>query len=286
MPGAESIPLALTVADLVKDDVPQPINISPMPGAGTVAGTRYVAEQPADGYTMLFIHGSPFQTAAMGLLNLDVPGEIEPIVQVADFCFGIFVAPDSPFDSISDLQAHAKEHPGELNAAGNVGSFSHTNMLRLQKLLGVEFNMVPIGGGGAATRAALISGEVDVIDQAAVGMPDVLRAGQAKGLVWYGDERDPNLPDIPTLTDEGFTPPPGMCTYGYLWGRADLPEEIKAYWAETITKALSTPEGSQAVLDKTSLPVNLLTGAEMRDEAETLADQIEADIIEFGLKRN
>lgn len=275
--------LALSTLNIIQGDIPQSINVTTMPGAGTVAGTRFVAEQPADGYTFLFIHDAPFQTSAMGLLGFELLDHMEPVARVAQFCLGLFAGGDAPYSNLAELQAYAIEHPNEINAAINIGSLSHINMLRLEEELGIDLNLVSVGGGGAASRQALISGEIDLIDNSPTEIGSQVRAGDVTALAWYGSERHPSLSDLSTMGEQGFQTPRTSCAYGYLWGRKDLPQEIKDYWSDIFTEAFSDPTNRDELMKQTNMPSALLTGAELAKFSKEMNDERRSAFERFGL---
>jgi tripartite-type tricarboxylate transporter receptor subunit TctC len=86
----------LAITAKLKGVVPVPIAVVAMPGAGTAAGTRFVASQPADGYTMLFIHEAPLQTSALGMLGFDFLDKFEPLVRVNSAFPADYARADAP----------------------------------------------------------------------------------------------------------------------------------------------------------------------------------------------
>ncbi len=275
--------LALATLNIIQGDIPHSITVTTMPGAGTVAGTRYVAEQPADGYTFLFIHDAPFQTSAMGLLGFELLDQIEPVARVAEFCLGLFGAADAPYSDLKGLQAYATEHPNEVNAAINIGSLSHINMLRLEEELGIDLNLVSVGGGGAASRQALISGEIDLIDNSPTEIGSQVRAGDVTALAWYGSERHPALPDLSTMDEQGFETPRTSCAYGYLWGRKDMPQDVKDYWSGVFNDAFADPAKRDELMERTNMPSALLTGEELATFSKEMNDERRSAFERFGL---
>lgn len=267
--------IALTVLDLIKDDVSQPIGVQAMPGAGTSTGTRFVMGQPADGYTLLYIHDAILQTAKFGMLGLEektyeaFAAKIEPLAQTNQGLNALYVRTDSPFNDAKDLADYAKANPGELRAAINAGAAAHLIMAGLSVALDAELNLVHVGGGGNGFRQAILSGDVDLVSLDPGGAVNAMvKAGHLKPLVYYGEERHEVIPDTPTMAELGFETPLVMKLQGYFWIHPDTPEEIKQYWRDRLGPALRDEANIAAIRAKLGIDVVYLEGEELRSAIE------------------
>jgi tripartite-type tricarboxylate transporter receptor subunit TctC len=116
----------------------------------------------------------------------------------------LVVGPSLKVNSFKEFIAYAKANPGkvQMGSPGH-GTYSHMTQLALQDLAGVEFNIVPYRGPPQVLQD-LLGGQVDA-GMALVGnfMPQI-QSGEIKVLVAVGDHRDPALPNVPTLIEEGY----------------------------------------------------------------------------------
>jgi tripartite-type tricarboxylate transporter receptor subunit TctC len=274
----------LAITAKLKGVVPVPIAVVAMPGAGTAAGTRFVASQPADGYTMLFIHEAPLQTSALGMLGFDFLDKFEPLVRVNSAFPADYARADAPFSNMKELQAYAKAHPDTVRAGINTGALSHFEFLSIENLLGIKLRLVSIQGGDAGFRQAILAGDIDLMDTDPHTAAGMASAGQIKALTYYGDQRHADLPNTPTFAEQGFETPDVLGNHGYLWIRKDAPEEAKQYWRDVLKKLLTDP-AAKADLDKQlGIDIGYLAGSELQKLVEQQYAHRLALIKQFGVK--
>jgi tripartite-type tricarboxylate transporter receptor subunit TctC len=201
-PGTPPDILTRYVADRLSKDLHQPVLVENKVGAGGSIGTEYVARAKPDGYTFLVTPSGTMTIApAMQKLGYGVDdfiavaelGEISPIATVR---------PDAPFASFKEFVAAAKANPGKYTFASN-GPGSATQLIGkiLHKQAGISVVEVPYKGA-TESMTDLIAGRVDIM-YAPVTVP-LIKAGRLKGLAMVSDRRNPEIPDVPTLGEQGF----------------------------------------------------------------------------------
>lgn len=176
------------------------------PGASGTIGQAYVARAKPDGYTFIVTTPAPAANNMLTFKSL-------PYNPLTDFSFVsvtnkdpsvLVVRRDLPVNTFKEFIAYAKAHPGkiQMGSPGN-GTYSQMTELALQDLTGVEFNVVPYRGPPQVLED-LLGGRLDA-GMSLVGnfMPQI-QSGQLKVLVSLGDHRDPKLPNVPTLIEEGY----------------------------------------------------------------------------------
>lgn len=166
-------------------------------GAGGTVGMAKVAAAKADGYTLGFSPIAPV-TVQPHLRPLPYGKDsFEPVCLVADNPTAVTVAPDSPYKSLDDLIATARE--GTVVAVGPApGSIPHIVQSAIANAYGVKFKYLPAGGGGKAAKAVL-GGEADfAADTSAMEKVHGLRS-----LAVLADARLADLPNVPTLRELG-----------------------------------------------------------------------------------
>ena len=189
------------------DMLGQPIYILNKPGAGGRKGWNWFAtEAEADGYTLSAYNVPHF--IAQGIkggvkYNAD---SFEPIANWGADPAVVIVGKDSPFNTISDLVAFAKENPGKTTTSG-AGLFvgHHIAALQIEKACACKIAYIPTKGGGAAAMKAVIAGEV----MAGINnLSDAFRAREAGNIKILSvadlERNEQFLPDVPTLKEAGL----------------------------------------------------------------------------------
>lgn len=208
-------------------------------GSGNEAAV-YIAQRPADGYTLL-------QSSATyaGSMNMPTfvpdPKEFEPLVKVERFLYMIAVPSDSEFKSFADLVTYAKANPGKLGIGGNkIGSTHHRHIADLFKAAGVEVNHIPYEGSGEAVRD-LVGKHIP----AAIATPGQwkphLDAGSVRMLVLLNDKPLPAMPDVPTVRDLGYTYEISHHFIGVFVKRG-TPDDRRAVLIAAFKKFVESPE--------------------------------------------
>ena len=189
-----------------EDALGMPIAIINKPGAGGRVGWNWFAtEAEADGYT-LGAYNIPHFIAQSVKGGVEYSRDsFEPIANWGADPAVFVVAADSPFNSMADVVAYAKENPGKLTFSG-AGLFvgHHIAALQIEKAAGVKMRYVPTKGGGAAAMKAVIAG--DVLG-GVNNLSDAFRAREAGNVKILGVadlERNDFMPDVPTMKEQGL----------------------------------------------------------------------------------
>ncbi len=189
-----------------EDALGMPIAIINKPGAGGRVGWNWFASQvEADGYT-LAAYNVPHFIAQSIKGGVDYSTDsFEPIANWGADPAVFVVGKESPFNSMDDVVAYAKENPGKLTVSG-AGLFvgHHIAALQIDKAAGTTMAYIPTKGGGAAAMKAVIAGEVlGGINN----LSDAFRAQEAGNVKILGVadlERNAFLPDVPTMKEQGL----------------------------------------------------------------------------------
>jgi tripartite-type tricarboxylate transporter receptor subunit TctC len=150
--------------------------------------------------------------------------------------------PGAPFTTFPEFVAYAKNNPGKLNyASAGIGSYPHLDMLRFAKAAGIEATHIPYKGGAGQMVPALLSGEVQVsfINLASTG--EHIKAGKLKALAVTTAERLPQLPNTPTMAEQGY---PGIGTNAWqgMFAPAGTPKAIVDKLHDAVAAILEKPE--------------------------------------------
>jgi tripartite-type tricarboxylate transporter receptor subunit TctC len=211
-------------------------------GASGNVGLEAVANSPADGYT--FLIAADIQSALTPLVADSVSYFDKNFVPVAPLVFVdmlVAATPSLPANTMRELVALAKAKPGQINYGSTGIGSSHQLIMEHLKMLG-DFDVfhVPYRSSPAALPD-LASGRIQVMFTALSTAMPLLEERKLKALAVGALERNPQLPNTPTLEESGF---PGVEFYSYwsVWAKAGTPEPIVKRMREALLEALDTQE--------------------------------------------
>jgi tripartite-type tricarboxylate transporter receptor subunit TctC len=205
--GGPSDKIARDLAEALRKQLPQPIIIENVGGAGGTIGATRVARATPDGYTLL-VHHIGFATAPALYRKLAYKPE-------SDFAYlglineapsTLIARPTLAVNNFAELGKLIAKDPTKLNLAhAGVGSASHLCGLMLQAALGAQINTVPYKGTGPA-MTDLIGGQVDVMcEQATNSVPQIEgKKVRVFGVTSPKRMQLPALAAVPTLAEEGL----------------------------------------------------------------------------------
>ena len=244
------------VADKVKDILSRSIIIENKAGANGALGADYVAKSEPDGTTLFLT-----TLGAVGVtphMRSDVPydsiKDFAPVTNVVLNTTLIVVREESPLKTMKDLVAAAKAKPGEMTfASTGVGSPPHLTLELLQSVAGVKFVHVPYRGAAPALTD-LLGGQVQLFAADAPVLMSSIKGGKIRALGAASGQRNPMLPDVPTLAEQGY---PNIVVdnwYGLL-APAKTPPAIIAKINDAFVKAINDPVVKKKLIDSGAIPV-------------------------------
>lgn len=201
--GPTDVPGRL-VADGLSNLMGQRFVIENRVGAGGLVAGEYVSRSAPDGYTLLYANTSVLAVnpALQGAnMPYDPAKAFAPVGFVSNSPQLLVANPKVPYRSVHELVAWAKKNPGKLNfATAGVGTLPHLTFELFKMETGIDALNVPYSGGGPALTA-VIAGQADVLFDL---VRTRVRSGELRAIAITGAERDPDLPDIPTLAESGY----------------------------------------------------------------------------------
>ncbi|NVO28188.1 tripartite tricarboxylate transporter substrate binding protein [Donghicola sp. C2-DW-16] len=169
-------------------------------GVGAIA-LNYVADQSADGYTLLMGAENPLLYKVMGLGKKDY-SDFVPVNVLARGTPILVASPDAPFDDYAGMMAYIKEHPGEVRfGATGPGGLPSVVTAMIETIEGdLDVISVPYDGDGPALTA-LQGGAIDVMPAVLGAAIEGIRAGNMKPLALFDVAKSDKLPEAPAVTD-------------------------------------------------------------------------------------
>jgi tripartite-type tricarboxylate transporter receptor subunit TctC len=246
------------IADQLSRQLGQPFVVENRPGSGSVTGTAFAANAAPDGYTLQTGLNASMAVNPSLFANLpyDPIRDFAPVGMLAEFPFVVVVSKNFPAHSIKELIALAKARPGEINyaSAGN-GTGQHLSMELFKLMTGTNMTHVPYRGAAPA-YTDIISGQVPVmIDNLASGLGQI-KGGNVRALAVTGQQRSPQLPDVPTVEEAGV---PGYVYYTWfgLWAPKKTPQPVIDKLHAELKKALADPAVKQRIVAAAGEPMDM-----------------------------
>ncbi|HEY8243607.1 MAG TPA: tripartite tricarboxylate transporter substrate binding protein [Casimicrobiaceae bacterium] len=277
--------LARLVAQKVSESLGQQVVVDNRAGAGGVLGAESVAKSPPDGYTLLMTTTAIY--AILPNLRKDLPydpvRDFVPIGRIATASNVLVVNNALPAQNVAELVRYAKERPGALNyASAGIGTPAHLAGEMLNLLADIKVTHIPYKGA-APGLLDVIAGNAQYIITSPIAAGAHMGAGRVRALASTGTERNPALPDVPTVAD---TLPGYEITQS--WGvvaPAGTPPDVVKRLGDEFAKALANTDVKDRILKTGAVPASSDSPAAFADfmakERGRLGDVIARSKIEL-----
>lgn len=202
-PGGSADILARMIANALRDDYSAIVE-NKAGAAGRIALT-YVKGAKPDGQTVIVLPSGPMVLFphVYKKLDYDAVKDFTPISQIARFQFGVVSGPATKAKNIADMVSKTKSDPTSASyGTPGAGTLPHFMGVLLEQSTGISLNHVPFQGGAPANNALLgghIGYKFDVVSETA----ELHHSGKARIIAVTGPQRDPQVPDVPTLKESG-----------------------------------------------------------------------------------
>ncbi|HEY1365005.1 MAG TPA: tripartite tricarboxylate transporter substrate binding protein [Xanthobacteraceae bacterium] len=226
------------------------------PGAGGNIGTLAAVKSTPDGYTVVASGTGPIAAnkTLYRDLGYDPEKDLEPIAMIGVFPIIVTASTKLPVQSLAELIAYAKEHPGLNYGSVGIGSSQHLSGAYFEQVVGVKLTHVPYRNIAQYTPD-MIAGTVPLGFQWLPNILAALKSGGARALAVAAKERMAALPDVPTTAEAGL---PSYVSSGWFMMLAPkgtpqpviarLNQELNAAMADEKVRARATEQGAQLVV--------------------------------------
>ncbi len=214
-------------------DVQPKIQVVTVPGQGGNKGAKDAAKAAPDGCTLFAIHQSAVTSFLNGRIDFHFDG-FETVANLTKTPDIVGAAADTPFNTFEEFKTYAEENPGMIKVGATFGSTSHFLWLLLAQEMGIEFSYVPYDGT-AERMTALLSGAIDMGSLNVASGLKHFETDALKGLAIAAEERDPQVPDMPTLQELGVDL--NFALERGIVAPKGTPEDVIAHWSEIFKQA-------------------------------------------------
>jgi tripartite-type tricarboxylate transporter receptor subunit TctC len=136
-------------------------------------------------------------------LDYDPVRDFTPVSQIARFQFGVVAGPATTAKTLAEMIALAKAKPGASSyGTPGAGTLPHFMGVLMEQSSGITLNHVPFQGGAPANNA-LLGGHIDYKFDVVSETAELHRSGKVRIIGVTGGQRDPQVPEVPTLKEAG-----------------------------------------------------------------------------------
>jgi tripartite-type tricarboxylate transporter receptor subunit TctC len=237
-----------TISRLVGEELAralgQPVIVENRAGAGGNIGSEAGARAAPDGYTLTVATAALPISRHVRRLNFDPAKDFAPVTLMTVTPLVLIARTDLPANSVRELIAYGKAHPGKLTfASSGVGTSHHLSGELFKSLAGVDMLHVPYQGSPQA-HVDLLGGRVDVMFDNIVPVTPHLAQGRLKPLAVTTPQRAKSLPNVPTMAEAGLPDFEALAWFGLL-APAGTPAPVVDRLNREVTGILKRPEISE-----------------------------------------
>jgi tripartite-type tricarboxylate transporter receptor subunit TctC len=248
--GGSTDLLARAVGKVWPKYSPQSLVMINKTGGGGVTGTEFVVRSKPDGYTLFMGYGSGSDIVMPHLQKMpyDQFKDILAVCRLSVHSVMIVTGAKSEFNSVKDMVAWAKKEGKPITSSVSTAAGAVDIALRgLGKAAGINIVTVPFSGGADAVTT-LAGGHVMIGGGHPSEVMPHIKAGRFKALGVALPDRDPSLPNVPTLREQGIN----IATWGSvkgIGGPAAIPSTTLEYLQTTFKKVSEDAEFKKIMAD-------------------------------------
>src|SRR5436853_4418197 len=247
--GATDI-IARIVAARLTESLGQTFLVENRPGANGNIALEATAKAAPDGYTLLVGNVSTNainENIYADQLTIRPSRDLSGVTKLVEIPHVLVVNASFPANNVAELVAEAKKAPGRINYASvGMGSYPHLDMERLMRATGIQLTHVPYKGGAGQAIPAMMAGEVQVAFFNMASLLPHIRSGRIKALAAVPTQRLTELPNVPTLAEQGYA---GIGTNAWqgMFAPAATPKPVIDKLYSSVAGVLTRPEQKEGL---------------------------------------
>jgi tripartite-type tricarboxylate transporter receptor subunit TctC len=250
-PGGASDLIGRTIGAPLSEILGVQIVIDNRSGAGNTVGAEIAARAVPDGYTLLScnIASLAIGPALYRKIGYDPERDFAPLGLIASNPNAFTVNPSVQATTIPQFIAVAKANPGKLNyASGGVGTSPQLSMELFRMQAGIDIVHVPYKGVGPGLLDVM-AGRVQAMTSTVPAALSSVRSGKLRALAVTSKQRDPQLPDVPTVAESGV-PDFEVVSWQGLCTNAGAPQRVVRRLRSALGAALARAETQKQIVDQ------------------------------------
>jgi tripartite-type tricarboxylate transporter receptor subunit TctC len=239
-PGGPTDTLGRLVGKIMSEQNGVPVVVENKAGAAGSIGVYATVQAPTDGYTLLV--STPDAVTVYPLVKKNAPystRDLKPITLIASTPYVFGVNAQSPAKTMKEFVALSKSRKLAMSTSGS-GASAHIVLELLKQQAGMDLLHVPYKGAGPALQA-IIAGETHITATSPVTLKAHIDSGKLRALAVSGAQRNPVLPDVPTMEESGF-PEFVVTAWFAILAPAGVPDAVADKLNEMVLAAMKSPD--------------------------------------------
>ena len=255
-PGGPTDFVGRLIADKMSTLLGQRVYIENKPGANGTVGADNIAKADPDGYSLFLTTAGAVTISPHIIANIpyDSLRDFAPIAEVVTNTTVLVVSPKMAIKTAKELVALAKQKPGAISfASTGIGSTTHLAQVLLADAAGASFLHVPYRGA-APMLTDLLGDQVQVVAADLTVLMSQIEAGTVVPIGAAADRRNQNIPDVPTLAEQGY-PNTDASNWYALLAPAKTPTALIKKLNDAVNVALDDPDIRGKIVKSGAVPV-------------------------------
>ena len=255
-PGGPTDFVGRLIADKMSTLLGQRVYIENKPGANGTVGADNIAKADPDGYSLFLTTAGAVTISPHIIANIpyDSLRDFAPIAEVVTNTTVLVVSPKMAIKTAKELVALAEQKPGAISfASTGIGSTTHLAQVLLADAAGASFLHVPYRGA-APMLTDLLGGQVQVVAADLTVLMSQIEAGTVVPIGAAADRRNQNIPDVPTLAEQGY-PNTDASNWYALLAPAKTPTALIKKLNDAVNVALDDPDIRGKIVKSGAVPV-------------------------------
>jgi tripartite-type tricarboxylate transporter receptor subunit TctC len=238
------------LAEYLGKDLKQAVFVENKGGAQGAIAAEMVARAEPDGYTLFGTSGSVIilNPLLYKKLSYDPAKDLRMLALVTEVPVVLCVNPSVPVKTIVEFVAYARQNPGKLNfGSSGTGSFTHLAGEMFKQMAGIEMTHIAYKGAAPALTD-VVSGKIQLMFESVSTSLPLIRSGMLRPLGISSRERNPDLPDVPTIAESGY-PEYFVNVWNGVAVPANLPDDVARILTDSLDRVMNDA-GFRAALER------------------------------------
>ena len=249
-PGGGTDIIFREVAQEAQKHLGKDIVIQNIAGQSGSKGAKVAKEARPDGCTIFAGHDSLQTTYVTGKTDFNYFA-YEPIALLTFTPAIVGASGKVEWTNMAEMVAYAKAHPGEVLIGATLNSTSHFLAAAVEDAAGIKLKIVSYEGT-AERKTAMMGGHVQLGELNITAAQKLFKTGELKGLGIATEERDPRLPDLPTLREQGYDIVTGISRG--VFAPKGTPEDVLAMYEAAFANSMQNPALNKSLEGKGTVP--------------------------------